>query len=229
MSQDSDTEYFHSIVWTSLLFFVWVPKSWVECGVPFLPLSSLRCYPFKMGEIPAGSVPFALFKKDLSVRPTDRTCQELSPFMSSETIEPSMVHRFSCYEVCAVAVATLQSERNPAASFFTLKLKLIEHVEHPANPSSIFRLGGLHVVDFLQIEQFLIENFQLSELNGDAATCEYRARPRVASDWANADNPKLRMSENASFQKSTLNRTDGVRLSDVPNGLFPVRQRLSDL
>lgn len=67
----------------------------------------------------------------------------------------------------------------------------------------------------------------MSELNGGADTCEYRACPRGASDWANADNPKLRMNENASFQTSILNWTDGVRPSDVPNGLFPDRQRLS--
>lgn len=148
MSQDSDAEYFHLMAWTSLIVFVWVPKSWVECGVSFLPLSSLHFYPFKMGEIPAESVPFALFKKDLLVRPTDRTCQGLSSFMSSELIEPSMIYCFSCYEVCALAVATLI--RNPNSSFFSVNLKLIEHVEQRANPSSIFRLGGLCVVDFLQ-------------------------------------------------------------------------------
>ena len=83
------------------------------------------------------------------------------------------------------------SVRNPAGSFFSLKLKSIEHMEQSASPSSVFRLGGLRIVDFLQREQFHIGNFQRSELNGGADTCEYGARPSVASDWTNVDNPKL--------------------------------------
>lgn len=121
------------------------------------------------------------------------------------------------------------SVRNPAGSFFSLKLTSIEHTEQPANLSSVFRLGGLCVVEFLQRDQFHIENFQRSELNGGTDTCEYRARPSVASAWTNVDNQKLWMNENASFQTSVLNQTDFVRPSDVPDRLFPFRQKLSTL
>lgn len=64
-------------------------------------------------------------------------------------------------------------------------------MERPASPSSVFRLGGLRVVDFLQRERFHIENFQQSELSGDADTCEYGAHPSAASDWINVGNPEL--------------------------------------
>lgn len=81
------------------------------------------------------------------------------------------------------------SVRNPAGSCFSLKLTSIERMEQPANPSSVFRLGGLCVVDFLQRDQFHIENFQRSD--GGTDTCEYRAHPSVASAWTNVDHRKL--------------------------------------
>lgn len=52
------------------------------------------------------------------------------------------------------------SIRNPAASFLSM--------EQPANPSSIFSLGGLCVVGLLQRQLFQMENFQWVELSGGA-------------------------------------------------------------
>lgn len=99
-------------------------------------------------------------------------------------------------------------------------------MEQPASPSSVFRLGGLRVVDFLRREQFHIENFQRSELNGGADACEYGTHPSVASDGTNRDNPNLWVTGNASFQAGVLNRAAWVGPSDVPRWLLPFKWTL---
>lgn len=118
----------------------------------------------------------------LVTRSDDQTHGELFSFVSYGQIQQSVVNPFPGREICA----TLPSEiriRNPAGSFFFM--------EQPASPSSIFRLGGLCVVDLLQRQLFHVENFQWIGLSAGADTCEYGAHPGVAPRWTRGQSKVL--------------------------------------